>query len=116
MSKILDFPTNRIASRKLKNEMQSLRETLRDCYNKIEEAGEALEEMENVVESLEDEYNQKLLALAEEVGVENLTLEELEWASNLKLAAGSEKMQIWFENEEGDEFVFELEEDPKKED
>lgn len=115
MSKIVEFPTHKLPSRKLKNELKAMQDTLRDCYARIDEACEALNEMQEIVDRMEQDYNNKLIELADIVGAENLTLEDLEWASNIKVDAGSEEIQIWFENEQGDQFVFELEEDdPEK--
>lgn len=83
MSKILEFPIERIKSKKVRNELEKLREDLKETYEKMEHAYELLTKMEEHIESIEVSYNRKLAEYATDVGIENLSIEDFEYASNI---------------------------------
>ena len=83
MSKILEFPLERIKSKKVRNELEKLREDLKETYEKMERAYELLTKMEEHIEAIELSYNRKLAEYATDVGIENLSMEDFEYASNI---------------------------------
>ena len=109
MSKILEFPIERIKSRRVREELEKLREDLKETYEKMEHAYELLSKMEDHIETIEISYNRKLVEYASDVGIEELSIEDFEYASNIVVTSTPEGTIIF--NMEGvdSEVVFEPE-------
>ena len=107
---IVEFPVHRTTgSVRVRNELAGLGQSLERVYDSLDEAIAAMGEMEAAVKELELRYNEKLLELAETVGIEGLTVEDLKYATNIGVGAGSQ--EFTFELENGSTFKFVLEEE-----
>lgn len=107
---IIEFPVHLTAgSQRTRNELADMGHSLERVYVSMDESLEALGEMEEAIKELEDRYNEKLLELAEQVGIENLTIEDVKYATNIGVGTGSK--EFTFEMENGTTFKFVLEED-----
>lgn len=109
---IVEFPYKKVALRK---DLEKLKESLREGYEQAETLYAMLHDVENTVATLEKSYNEKILELSEEVGAENITLDDLEYATNVSVTLDSEgRMQIsiigagsWeFSSDDGSVFEF----------
>ena len=109
---IVEFPYKKVALRK---DLEKLKESLREGYEQAETLYAMLHDVENNVATLEKSYNEKILELSEEVGAENITLDDLEYATNISVSLDSEgRMQIsiigagsWeFSSDDGSVFEF----------
>jgi hypothetical protein len=109
---IVEFPYKKVALRK---DLEKLKESLREGYEQAETLYAMLHDVENTVATLEKSYNEKILELSEEVGAENITLDDLEYATNVAVNLDSDgNMQIsiigagsWeFSSDDGSVFEF----------
>lgn len=109
---IVEFPYKKVALRK---DLEKLKESLREGYEQAETLYAMLHDVETNVATLEKSYNEKILELSEEVGAENITLDDLEYATNVSVTLDSEgRMQIsiigagsWeFSSDDGSVFEF----------
>ena len=74
------------SNRKDKSEIQELKETLKYCYQQIDDTYECLKEMEDSLEVIQNTYNQKLVDLATgSGGVDQITTDDLDYATNLHI-------------------------------
>jgi hypothetical protein len=89
MSKIVEFPTHRLPSQVIRKDLDELKEALKSCYENVEEAYETIQKMEEDLLEVESIYNEKLLQLAELVGAANITVQDLEFATNLTVSCDS---------------------------
>lgn len=111
MSKILEFPIDRIKSKKVRSELEKLREDLKETYKKIEHAYELLQKMEDHIEDIELSYNRKLAEYANEVGIEELSIEDFEYASNVVVTSSPTGTIVFTMEGVEDAVVFEPEEE-----
>lgn len=74
---------------KLQKELEKTAATLTSCHARIDEAIEAVMELEDIMMPLEEEYNYKLFQVAKKVGIENVSKDHLDLATSLAYAAGS---------------------------
>jgi len=110
---IIEFPVHLTAgSQRTRNELADMGHSLERVYESLEEAMTAMSEMESAIKELENRYNEKLLELAEQVGIENLTIDDVKYATNIGVGTGSR--EFTFELEDGKMFKFVLEEDPSE--
>lgn len=109
---IVEFPYKKVALRK---DLEKLKESLREGYEQAETLYAMIHDLENTVATLEKSYNEKILELSEAVGAENITLDDLEYATNISVSLDSEgRMQIsiigagsWeFSSDDGSVFEF----------
>lgn len=110
MGKILEFPDKISGSQRVRNELSAMGNNLEICYQAMNEAVQALGEMEGQIKKLEDEYNLKLLELVENVGIQNVTAEEFSYATNIGVGAGSRQYTLTLEDGKTFTFTFESEE------
>lgn len=110
MGKILEFPDKISGSQRVRNELSAMGNNLEICYQAMNEAVQALGEMEGQIKKLEDEYNLKLLELVENVGIQNVTAEEFQYATNIGVGAGSRQYTLTLEDGKTFTFTFESEE------
>ena len=109
---IVEFPVHRTTgSVRVRNELAGLGQSLERVYDSLDEAIAAMGEMEAAVKELELRYNEKLLELAESVGIEGLTVEDLKYATNIGVGAGSRQYTLTLEDGKTFTFTFETEED-----
>lgn len=111
MAKILEFPDKISGSQRVRNELSSMGNNLEICYSAMNEAVQALGEMEAQIKKLEDEYNYKLLELVESVGIQNVTADEFAYATNIGVGAGSRQYTLTLEDGKTFTFTFESEEE-----
>ena len=84
-NKVIKFPTPKVLSNQIRQDMKTLGEALAKSYKDVDEFFEMLGEMEELIENTEAIYNDKLIALANLVGAENIEIEDLEFATNLSV-------------------------------
>jgi len=111
MAKIIEFPDKISGSQRVRNELAGMANQLESCYRAMDEAVQALGEMEAQIKNLEDEYNYKLLELVENVGIQNVTADEFQYATNIGVGAGSRQYTMTLEDGKTFTFTFETEED-----
>jgi hypothetical protein len=111
MAKIIEFPDKISGSQRVRNELARMANQLESCYRAMDEAVQALGEMEVQIKNLEDEYNYKLLELVENVGIQNVTADEFQYATNIGVGAGSRQYTMTLEDGKTFTFTFETEED-----
>lgn len=109
---IVEFPYKKVTIRK---DLEKLKESLRESYEQAETLYAMIHELESNIATLEKSYNEKILELSESVGAENVTLDDLEYATNISVSLDSEgRMQIsiigagsWeFSSDDGSVFEF----------
>lgn len=109
---VVKFPYKKVALRK---DLEKLKESLREGYEQAETLYAMLHDVESSIATLEKSYNHKILELSENVGAENITLDDLEYATNVSISLDSDgKMQIsiigagsWeFSTDDGSVFEF----------
>jgi hypothetical protein len=108
MSKIIKFPNKLSKSQRVRNELNEQAHNLDLCYGALEEALRAVNDMEEQVQALQNEYNYKLLELVNEVGIEGINLNDFRFA-NIGVGAGSREFTLTLED--GETFTFEVKED-----
>ena len=117
---IVEFPYKKVALRK---DLEKLKESLRESYEQVETLYAMLHDVENTIATLEKSYNEKILELSENVGADNITLDDLEYATNIAVTLSTEgEMQIsivgagsWeFTADDGSVFEFIPEGDPEQ--
>jgi len=118
--KIVEFPVKKVALRK---DLEKLKQDLREGYEEAETLYATLHELEEQIATLENLYNEKILELSETVGADNITLDDLEYATNIAVTLSPEgDMQIsligagsWqFTADDGSVFEFTPEGDPSE--
>jgi len=113
MTNVLQFPDKSPKSQRVRNELSVLGNNLEICYEAIEEAVQALSEMEEQIKLLENDYNIKLMELVNEVGFAEVTAEEFQYATNIGVGAGSRQFTLTLED--GKIFTFTIDEGEPKE-
>jgi len=111
MAKIIEFPDKVSGSQRVRNELAGMGNQLEVCYKAMDEAVQALGEMEAQIKDLEDQYNYKLLELVENVGIQNVTADEFQYATNIGVGAGSRQYTLTLEDGKTFTFTFETEGD-----
>lgn len=98
MTKILQFPEDR----SLRNKLDGMREDLEELYDVLNRIYQAVDNLETDISKTESTYNEVLELYANAVGIENIEVGYLEYATkNLKV---SEDGISW--EKEPDEVVF----------
>lgn len=111
MAKILEFPDKISGSQRVRNELRGMAQNLEICYNAMDESVRAMAQMEEQLKLLEQEYNEKLLELVEAVGIQEVTVEEFQWATCIGVGAGSQQYTLTLEDGKTFTFTFETEGD-----
>lgn len=82
---VIDF-----TSKKSIQEIQELRQTLDFCYKQVDDTYECLNEMEQSLELIQQNYNQKLVEIVQKLGPDYITPEDLNYATNLIISGNGD--------------------------
>lgn len=100
MSKILQFPNNK----SLLNQLQEITEELIELHGNLEKGYAALHQLETIIEEREKVYDSVLKRYAQAIGVENIPVGLLEYAStNLKVDVITGEITLDYSEEEDEE-------------
>ena len=96
MSKILNFPNNK----SLLNQLSNITDELVELHGNLTKGYEALGQLENIIEEREKVYDAVLKRYAQAIGVENVPIGLLEFASsNLKVDMITGEISLEYDDE-----------------
>lgn len=100
MSKILHFPKNK----SLPDQLNEITEELIELHKNLQKGYEALGQLESIIDEREKVYDSVLKRYARAIGVENIPVGLLEFASrNLKVDIITGEITLEYDDEEEDE-------------
>jgi hypothetical protein len=100
MSKILHFPNNK----SLLNQLQEITEELMELHGNLEKGYAALHQLEDIITEREKVYDSVLKRYAQAIGIENIPVGLLEYAStNLKVDVITGEITLDYSEEEDEE-------------
>ena len=100
MSKILHFPKNK----SLPDQLNEITEELIELHRNLQKGYEALEQLENIISEREAVYDKILKRYARAIGVENIPIGLLEFASkNLKVDVITGEITLDYSEEDDEE-------------
>ena len=96
MSKILHFPKNK----SLPDQLNEITEELIELHRNLQKGYDALEQLENIISEREAVYDKVLKRYARAIGVENIPIGLLEFASsNLKVDVITGEITLEYDDE-----------------
>ena len=99
MSNVREFPADRAIQRRL----DDLRDELEDLYGTLQQGYELMDKLENKVAEREEWYNEVLERYSNAVGMENIPVGYLEYATkNVSLDTSGPEITFKWEPEEDD--------------
>ena len=99
MSNVREFPADRAIQRRL----NELRDELEDLYGTLQQGYELMDRLENKVAEREEWYNEVLERYSNAVGMENIPVGYLEYATkNVSLDTSGPEITFKWEPEEDD--------------